>query len=171
VFHFRKKLDIGKIERSYVDKYLTKVVERIEAQLQQQQFQSLLSELNLSKKVLEACDSKKEFIHAFFKKIGLPQEEIEQFHSMVKKLENEGQYDSERLLTELKKVFKPTKKPTIKGYLGITEADIFTKDYNFLYGWARQSYRVMSYHRFKSDFTEEPPNRPWVCNRTVKQGI
>jgi len=166
-----KNLNVGKIDRSYVDEYLTKVVERIEVQLPQEQFKSLLSELNLSKTALESRDSKKEFIHAFFKKIGLSQEEIDQFHSLVKKLENEGQYDSERLLTELQKVFKATNKPTIKGYLGITEADIFTKDYNFLYGWARQGYGIISYQRFRSDFTEEPPNRPRLCNRTVKQGI
>ena len=164
-------LDIGKIARSFVDKYLTKIVERIESQLPQEQFQALLSELNLSKTVLEARDAKIKFIDAFFKKVGLSQEEIGQFHSRVKKLENEGQYDTERLLTELKKVFKATKKPTIKGYLGITEADIFTKDYNFVYGWAGSGYGVMSYHRFKAVFTKEPPNRPRLLNRTIKQAI
>jgi len=164
-------LDIGKIDRSFVDKYLTLIVERIESQLPQEQFQVLLSELNLSKTVLEARRPKIKFIDAFFRKIGQPQKEIEQFHNRVKKLENEGQYDTERLLTELKKAFRATKKPTIKGFLGITEADIFTKDYNFLYGGAWSGYGVMSYHRFKAIFNEEPPNRPRLLKRTVKQGI
>ena len=83
-------------------KYLTKIVERIESKLPQEQFQALLSELNLSKTVLEAHEPKIKFIDAFFNKIGQPQEKIEQFHSVVKKLENEGQYDAQRLLTELK---------------------------------------------------------------------
>ena len=164
-------LDIGKIDRSFVDKYLTKIVERIESQLSQEQFQVLLSELNLSKTVLEAREPKIKFIDAFFKKIKQPQENIEEFHNRIKKLENEGQYNTERLLTELKKVFKATKKPTIKGYLGITEADIFTKDYNFLYGWAISGYGVMSYHRFKAVFNEEPPSQPRLLKRTAKQGI
>ncbi len=166
-----KILDVGKVDRSFVDSFLERTVERIEHQLPQEDFQALFSELNLSKTVLEARDPKIKLIDAFFKKIELPKEEVEQFHNRVKELENEGQYDTERLLTELENVFKATEKPTIKGYLGITEADIFTKDYNFLYGWARSGYGVMSYHRFKSDFTEEISNRQRLCNRAVKQGI
>lgn len=73
---------------------------------------------------------------------------------------NKGQHNTEKLLDELKKSFKTTEDSNIKGYLGITEADIFTKDYNFLYGWARNGYGVMSYHRFRAAFTKEPPNRP-----------
>ena len=166
-----KTLDIGKIDRSFVDNYLTKIVEKIELQLPQEQFQSLLSELNLSKTVLEARDPKINFINAFFKKVGLSQEKIEQFYDLVEKLKNEGQYNTERLLTELKQAFRATKKPTIKGYLGITEADIFTEDYNFLYGWGGSGYGVMSYHRFRAFFNEEPPSRPRLLKRTVKQGI
>jgi len=166
-----KTHDIGKIDRSFVDKYLTKVVEWIESQISQEQFQSLLSELNLSKTVLEARDPKIELIDAFFKRSELPQEEIEQFHSQVEELQNEGQYDAERLLTELRIVFQSTEKPRFKGYLGITESDIFTKDYNFLYGWARSGYGVMSYHRFRAVFNKEPPNRPRLLKRMTKQGV
>lgn len=164
-------LDVGKIDRSFLDKYLTKIIEHIESQLTQEQFQAMLSELNLSKTVLEARDPQIKFINAFFKKIGQPRDEMKQFHNQIKQLENKGQCDTERLLTKLKRAFKATKKPTIKGYLGITESDIFTKDYNFLFGWARPGYGVMSYHRFRAVFNEEPPNRPRLLKRTVNQGI
>ena len=89
----------------------------------------------------------------------------------MQEVQNKGQYDTKRLLTELKKEFRATKKPAIKGYLGITEADIFTKDYNFLYGSSGSGYGVMSYHRFRAVFNEEPPNRPRLLKRTAKQGI
>jgi len=59
----------------------------------------------------------------------------------------------------------------MKGYLGITEADLFTRDYNFLYGWGGPGHAVMSYHRFTAAFNKEPPNRPKLLERAVKQAL
>ena len=88
-----------------------------------------------------------------------------------KKLENQGQFNASRLIFEVEEKYKIKKGSKIKGYLGITREDIFDGNSNFLFGWARKNYGVMSYHRFLAVFNKEPPNRPRLCNRIVKQGI
>ncbi len=88
-----------------------------------------------------------------------------------KKLENQGQFNASRLILEVEEKYKINKGSKIKGYLGITQEDIFDGNSNFLFGWARKNYGVMSYHRFLAVFNNEPPNRPRLCDRMVKQGI
>jgi predicted Zn-dependent protease len=82
-----------------------------------------------------------------------------------------GQHDASGLLSNIQNAFKIEKGSNIKGYLGVTEADIFAKDYNFLFGWAGKGYGVASYHRFRAVFAGESPQRPRLRKRTVKQCI
>lgn len=96
---------------------------------------------------------------------------LPQYKERIKYLENHGQFDASRLNSELQVLYDMTAKPEIKGYLGITEEDIFSKDFNFLFGWARKRYGVVSYHRFRASFTGEPPDRSRLRERTVKQAI
>lgn len=82
-----------------------------------------------------------------------------------------SQFDASRLLSDLQKNYVIGERPELKGYLGITEGDIFSDDFNFLFGWARKVYGVMSYHRFTAKFNDEPPNRSRLRARTIKQAI
>jgi predicted Zn-dependent protease len=166
-----KTFDLGTIDRSYVDKYLTSIIENIKSRGTPEKFQQLLTELNLERIDLDSRKSKIKFLDKFYRAIQISEEELEQFHKYIEEYKNEGQYDSERLVKELEKTFKVKATPSFKGYLAITEADIFTSDYNFLYGWGRKGHAVMSYHRFRAAFTKEPPNRSRLVKRTVKQGI
>ena len=96
---------------------------------------------------------------------------IPEQNERFKELENQGQFNVSRLILELKDKYIIEKGSKIKGYLGITQKDIFIGNSNFLFGWAGKDYGVMSYHRFLATFNREPPNRTRLCNRMVKQGI
>jgi predicted Zn-dependent protease len=78
------------------------------------------------------------------------------------------QWDADILQGLLSKAVKPFRRKKV-GYLGVTPLDIYSKDYNFLFGWAGRSIGIMSYHRFKADFNEEIPNKERLAKRTLKQ--
>jgi predicted Zn-dependent protease len=78
------------------------------------------------------------------------------------------QWDADKLHGLLSKAVKPFRRKKV-GYLGVTPLDIYSKDYNFLFGWAGRSVGIMSYHRFKADFNAETPNKERLAKRTLKQ--
>ncbi|MCK4532989.1 hypothetical protein KAU39_04325 [bacterium] len=109
-------------------------------------------------------DTKRKLLVSFLRLIP---EQNERF----KELENQGQFNASRLISELKEKYIIEEGSKLEGYLGITREDIFSGNSNFLFGWAEKNYGVMSYHRFLAEFNREPPNRTRLCNRMVKQGI
>jgi len=78
------------------------------------------------------------------------------------------QWGANSLLEALKKGVADHARPRA-GYLGVTSKDIFEKDYNFLFGWGSRGYAAMSYHRFRSEFNYETPNRKRLVQRALKQ--
>ena len=82
-----------------------------------------------------------------------------------------GQYDADLLQDLLGTNFSLGERHGVRGYLGITEVDIYARDYNYLFGWAGKGYGVISYRRFTARFDREAPNRPRLLRRTLKQGI
>jgi len=80
------------------------------------------------------------------------------------------QWDADILKGLLFKAVKPFHRKKV-GYLGVTSLDIYTKDYNFLFGWASPSGGIMSYHRFKADFNDEIPNKERLVKRTIMQSL
>lgn len=166
-----KELDPGKIDRTFADQYLTGIVERIKSRITPIEMKELLSRSNLKAEDLKTYKGKLKFIEAFFDKIGLSEDGLKEFHDCLKKYESQRQYNADRLNEGLEQVFVLNKGSSIKGYLGITEEDIFSSDYNFLFGWARPGYGVNSYHRFRAVFNGEPPNRQRLVKRMLKQAI
>ncbi len=164
-------LDIGKVDRNQAEKYLTEIFNRIKSNLPVKLRRELLREIKMSEEDLETYHGKVLYVRTYFDKAKVPQTEIHKFFKTLNEHENKGQYDAERLLSNLEKTFKVKRGSNIKGYLGITEEDIFTKDFNFLFGWAHKGYGVMSYHRFRAEFNDEPPNRARLLKRAAKQGI
>ncbi|MCG2712081.1 MAG: hypothetical protein L6416_07140, partial [Candidatus Omnitrophica bacterium] len=81
----------------------------------------------------------------------------------------EQQYDARRLRDVLKEKFNIQQSSPIVGYLGITDKDIFTKNYNFLFGWAGQGYGVVSCFQFKEGVVI--PSNDKFLNTVVKQGV
>lgn len=90
---------------------------------------------------------------------------------MVFRLKMMGnQWDSTFLLTVLEEGV-PAQKNVI--YLGITEADLFSPDTNYVFGtaWDNSNYALISYHRYLSSFNEETENQKRLLARIQKQGL
>lgn len=168
------RLEPGEMDRRYLDQYLTKVVQHIQSTLSQEQLHTLFSAQQLSEVELEVPGAKRRFAEQFLEQMALPQQ-VQAFHEQLQRLEDQGQFDVGRLISDLKERFPMVdEEPTgmnIKGYLGVTEADIFSEETNFVFGTVERPYGVMSYHRFLARTNDEPPNRPRLRARFVKQAL
>lgn len=80
----------------------------------------------------------------------------------------EPQWNADKLQTMLFIPVMPYRRKNV-AYLGITSADIYAKDYNFLFGWANRLSGIMSYHRFTAKFNDETPNQEKLVKRTLMQ--
>ena len=136
----------------------------------EKQYQRLLQRLGFTEDSLKQYYPQVQFVEAAFRDSGRDPAQIEEFRATLETLRGTGQYDAERLLAKLKQVHPLPSGGPVKGYLGITEADLFARDYNFLFGWGGPGYGVMSYHRYTAAFNDAPPNRPKLLERTSQTG-
>ncbi len=161
----------GSADRNLADEYLEKAIDKIRACMPKQVWNRLLAEIGLTEESLDDHGTRVRFLKTILQKDGCPPAKIYAFDELVSKLAAKSQYDAERLLPALARARVPASRSGVIGYLGITEADIFARDYNFLYGWGKRGNGLMSYHRYTAAFNEEPPNRPRLLERSTKQGI
>jgi predicted Zn-dependent protease len=164
-------LTLGGMDRSYAANILAKLVERIKATMPERQYQFLLQRLGLTEESLKQYHPQMRFVEAALRDSGRDPAQIAEFRATLETLRHTGQYDADRLLAKLRQAHPLPRSGPVKGYLGITEADLFARDYNYLFGWGRPGYGVMSYHRYTAAFNEAPPNRPKLLERTFKQAI
>ncbi len=129
-----------------------------------------MREIQAQNKSVADYKTRKKYVLYVLKR-SISDQEWQEFNNLVEKLEQEGQYDADRLTTTLDKKTSKTHDPNVAGYIGITEQDIYTSDYNFLYGWHFYNIGVMSYHRFTAEFNDEQQNRPRLRERFAKQLI
>lgn len=78
------------------------------------------------------------------------------------------QWNADQLLETLVNAVRPFRRQNI-AYLGITPVDIYTADYNFLFGWAYNSGGIISYRRFSAVFNDETPSQDRLIKRTLMQ--
>ena len=164
-------LTLGGMDRTYAANVLAKLVERIKATMPEKQYQRLLQELGFTEDSLKQYHPQMRFAEAALRGSGRDPAQIEEFRATLEALRRTGQYDADRLLVKLKQVHPLSRGGPVTGYLGITEADLFARDYNFLFGWGGPGHGVMSYHRYTAAFNDAPPNRPKLLERTLKQAI
>ena len=164
-------LTLGGMDRTYAASVLAKLVERIKATMPEKQYQLLLQRLGFTEESLKQYHPQMHFVEAALRGSGRDPAQIEEFRATLETLRRTGQYDAERLLGKLKQAHPLPRGGPVKGYLGITEADLFARDYNFLFGWGGPGHGVMSYHRYTAAFNDAPPNRPQLLERTLKQAI
>lgn len=97
------------------------------------------------------------------------------FEMNLSKLQATGQYDTDTLLTTIKKELKPGEVPASRGYLGVTAEDLFsgTSTARFYFGSALTGGKigVISYYRFLALNNQETQNRPRLLSRLYKQAI
>jgi len=162
----------GPADRNKADRQLEKVVEEIRRDMPRRLYDQVLRETGITEESLSRCGTKVRFIEAILRKSGYTEFQIEEFREAIaEEFRKTGQYDAERLLVPLRWIHVPLSRTHIVGYLGVTEADIFARNYNFLYGWGGRSHSLMSYHRYTAAFNGTLPNRPKLLERSIKQGI
>ena len=54
-------------------------------------------------------------------------------------------------------------------YIGITDRDIYARNYNFLFGWGGKTRALLSTRRFTGEFNDTPPKRSRLLKRTMMQ--
>lgn len=97
-----------------------------------------------------------------------PEEEKQLKAFLVDSIGKDPQWDADQLLETLGTGVKQCRRENI-AYLGITPVDIYSGDYNFLFGLANKAGGVMSYHRFTAEFNDETPNQDRLVKRAVMQ--
>jgi len=167
----QEPLSLGGVDRTYAEELVAKLAGEMKEKIPEERHRRMLRELGLTEASLQSYYPRVQFLDRAFQDSGYSQQQIDEFHATLEALQRKGQHDAQRLLSKLKQDYplKPT--GPVKGYLAITEADIFTRDYNFLYGWGGRGHGVMSYHRYTATFNDAPPNRPKLLERTIKQAI
>lgn len=155
---WEKQIPPGRIDRTYAAQYLSGICENI-----RKEFPEI--------KPPDDTDpfAQLQFIINMLRKDGVPKKDIENFRTSMMNDFKDGQRNADRFIAELYEQFNSVKEDGTAGYLGITESDIYSNDNNFLFGWGRTRFAVMSYCRFKGDFNKEPQNRPRLVERSLKQ--
>jgi predicted Zn-dependent protease len=157
---YEGEFPLGKLDRTDAEWYLSRMCEEIKKK---------------SPEANPPADTnpkaQMEFVIKFLRDNGTPEDKIEEFRKEMLGNFQVGQRDADRLLSEIKARFVASEESGVVGYLGITEADIYSDDSNFLFGLAQPRFGVMSYCRFKADFNKEREYRPRLVERAVKQGL
>ena len=164
-------LTLGGMDRTYAAQALAKLVGRMKATMPETQYRQFLQRLGFTEDSLKQYHPQVQFVQAVLRDSGHDWAQIEGLRATLEELRSAGQYDAERLLAQLRQSHPLSREGPVKGYLGITEADLFARDYNYLFGWGGPGYGVISYHRYTAAFNEAPPNRPKLLERTIKQAI
>ncbi len=166
-----KPLSLGGLDRTYAEHIVTQLLDEVKQKMSEGQYRQFREELGFTEASLESYYPRVQFVEKALSRFGYSQQQIHEFRAAMETLWRTGQYDAERLLSSLKQAHPLDQAGSVKGYLGITEADLFARDYNFLYGWGGRGHAVMSYHRYTASFNQEPPNRPKLLERALKQAI
>ncbi len=96
--------------------------------------------------------------------------ESEAFRDTFTQLATAGQYDTGKLLATLKLELPPPT-PPLRGYLGVTGADLFAPGTHFVFGSATPGFGIMSSFRFFEGANGMPLDAKTVEERAIKQAI
>lgn len=167
-----KSQSIGRPDRTGEQAYVNNVYLRLSEKMPSEYKNIVFNELGVSEGEIKSLDKKISFIHKVFEHSG-QEGRIgkKQFDKQLEEARQQVQYDTARLLPELKRDFSLLIGSSVKGYLALTQEDIFEGTSNFRFGAALPGYAVVSYHRFLASFAGEHQNRPHLLDRTLKQAI
>ena len=167
-----RTIEIGGPDRTYKEIVARDYIESLKKKIGEEKFTSLVSELGFKIDGLNTYENRLKFIYVLFDHSGLDgQKAREKFDAELRRAESLTQYDEERLLKEIRTAFPLTQNSSLKGYLAITNEDIFEGKSRFLFGWAMPGYGVMSLRRFASAFNNQDQNRPRLVKRALKQAL
>jgi predicted Zn-dependent protease len=133
--------------RNTQDRYFTEIVKNFVAKYGQIKYMEILKTLSLDTKEPFSKSNKKEFVHSLYLRNKNGEGQWRQMMSFL-----QDQYDADELVDQLWEKYKNLiNKPKVFGILGVTSVDIYSEDYNFLFGSYCDHYAVMSCNRFVSD--------------------
>lgn len=142
---------------------------QIEKNLSDPQVAKCMQALKLEKNDLQVEGNVLKLMHYVARQEGRERAELLDVY-LKDSIGKDPQWDADQLLETLRKAVKPYQSNNV-AYLGITPVDIYSADYNFLFGLANGSGGVMSYQRFTAAFNGETPNQDRLIKRTLMQTL
>lgn len=146
---------------------LNQIRRRIKENLDDPSITKALKDMNMTQKDLDDEAKLLGIFKTLMSSAG-PREIAEFEASLEQSRGKDQQWNADQLLDVLISAVNPHRRKNV-AYLGVTFADIYANDYNFLFGWANSKGGVMSYRRFTADFTGETPSQDRLLKRTLMQ--
>ena len=144
-------MSLGASDRSLAERNRKKAEEmytELQAKLSDERKKEIIKLTGLSRAALKTIPGLVKYIAMAMKLDGASRKEVSSRRAML--LAEGKQYKARSLRKKLKKKYKLSKKGRVKGYLGVTEADIYSDDHNYLFSNSARGYSVMSYDKFHS---------------------
>lgn len=168
-------LPLGKPDRELADRYTSAIFEDINAKIAPLQKETVMTALNLDKNALQTPFNQSRFLIKTFSLLGPTGEEMRRtYEANLLQMGEEGQYDCDRLIREIRQALPFDQGKKIKAVIGVTEKDLFMGEGNFVYGGTSAAYGVISYYRFTAAANQEKmekQNRPRLVSRLLKQSL
>ncbi|GHU12685.1 hypothetical protein FACS1894161_1430 [Spirochaetia bacterium] len=164
-----KIINVGadEYEENIRDKQLdiyNEIVEDVRSRYSNESISGFLKQIGLSQKDLATKEGKRIFSYHLLEQTESGKQRW-QLTEMTK-----SQYSGDTLLRQLKDNFSNyNSEPHCLGILGVTRKDIYENDYNFLFGWARKKWGVISYARFL--LGEPKPTNEQFEKRAIIQAL
>jgi len=163
---------LGSPDRTWATPYVAQLYRSVYEALSPSQIEQIEDELDLGEDDLTEETNRLRFIRATLDKEGESGKTARaKLSATLRDLRSHPQYDTSRLLAEMRRRFPLPLSETNKGYLAVTEADIYEDDDHFRFGASLPRYAIVSYHRFSAAFNHDYPNRPRLIERTFKQAV
>lgn len=143
--------------------YFNSVKERFITSNGKELYEEIIHNLNLDKEELNQDIITEKFVHYLYTREDGGENLWEDNMAKI-----QDQFDAAIILKQIRKDFKDKiKEKDCFGILAVTPYDIYSNDYNFLFGWNGSDVAVMSFNRFINEDTELTKE----IKRIVMQGM
>lgn len=159
-------------DRKLSDRYTSEVFTNITSNISTLQRGTIIASLGLDENALLNPSHQSRFILKFFSLLGENGKNARQsYETNLEQISKEVQYDSERLIKELRQAVPFDRYGKAKAIIGVTREDLYMGEGNFVYGGTSWAYGIISTYRFSSAMNHEKQNRPRLISRLLKQAL
>lgn len=142
--------NIEPTKKNYIDRhaeYYLRVIKNFVEENDEEAYNQIIEYLNLDKSDLNEIEINKEFVHFLYLQSDNGEEKWQENIGRI-----QDQYDADKILKQIRNEYKDKiREEDCLGLLVVVPFDIYTNDYNFLFGWSGNDVAVMSYNRFIRD--------------------
>ena len=162
----------GDFDRKLSDEFISASFTNIKESLEPLQYEMLCSEISVTDKKLLDPLHQSRFARVYFEKLGDQGKlALQQYEEQLRLLQNQGQYDINRLTKKLRILFPFDQSETIRSYVGVSSENLFRGGSNFLFGGTDGSYGVITYYNFTAEINNELSDRSRLVKRLLKQAL